>query len=88
MEMSWFALAPTIVIALIIAAAALIKPRASPLPTFAVWLRPFSNARQPVLPIDYSDLTARAKRGIKMAGIMVIVARCSEAQLRLFCGIQ
>ncbi|MGZ5138070.1 MAG: hypothetical protein ACXWCX_09730 [Burkholderiales bacterium] len=100
--MSWFVLAPTIAIAVIIAAAILIKPGEAtprinfgkqtgeaappsvPLPTLATWVRHakamLRNARQPVSPIDYSDLGARASRGIKVAGLMVIVALMLVAQ--------
>jgi hypothetical protein len=96
MEMSWFVLAPTIAIAVIIAAAILIRPGETtprinlgkqtgeaappfvPLPTLATWVRHakamLRNARQPVSPIDYSDLGARTSRGIKVVGPMVIVA--------------
>ena len=95
MEMSWIALAPTIFIAVIIGAMALVKPgtsapvapgentgkaksSASALPVFSVWFRDTTallrDARQPVWPIDYSDLRARANRGILLGGAMSFLA--------------
>lgn len=86
MEMSWWALLPTIVIASIIAGLALAgsgepknvdgpngeDPAAppDPLPTLGSWLR---KARRPVWPIDYSELNTRVRRGFKLAGLMTIV---------------
>jgi hypothetical protein len=53
-------------------------PISGPLPTLAIWIRDtktiLRNARQPVSPIGYSDLSARASRGIKVAGVMVVLA--------------
>lgn len=102
MEMSWFVLAPTIFIAVILAAVILLKPGAAdrrinfrkgvgeaaqpsnPLPTLSIWLRNVGSwlggARQPVSPIDYSDLSVRARRGIKVAAVVVIVALLAVGQ--------
>jgi hypothetical protein len=101
-ELSWFALAPTILIALILATVVLLRsddhariqfgkrgpeapPGTDPIPTIdtalrrvgsslrtaGFWLR---NARKPVRPIDSGDVSARVRRGLKVAGLMVIAA--------------
>jgi hypothetical protein len=95
MEMSWWALAPTIALALVLAVAVLLRSGerarvsflgrgSEPSATAAAipsaynalgatgkWLR---NSRKPVWPIDYSDLSAHIRRGLTLAGMMVIVA--------------
>jgi hypothetical protein len=92
MEMSWFALAPTIVIALVLAVAVMLRsgeptsvdaPKAAvaaapsdPLSTLVGWLR---NARRPVWPIDYREFNARVRRGFKLAGLMAAVVAIGVA---------
>ena len=91
--MSWWALAPTIALTLVLAVVVLVQPRkaaqvdptqqsdeatiSTPLPTVSAgigeigsWL---SNSRRPVWPIDYGDLKARLRRGVKVAAGLAIV---------------
>lgn len=87
MEMSWFALAPTIVTAVVLAVAIMLRSNASanvevpnggdaaspsdPLPTVGSWLR---SARRPAWPIDYREFNARVRRGVKLAALMAAIA--------------